>query len=61
MTAHRVRDILGLSRFQLDERIRQGVLPAPTAMDSNGVRLFDENWVKVAKAILANYFEGEGK
>lgn len=58
MTASRVRKILGLSRYQLDERIRQGIFPEPTAVDSNGIRLFDENWLRVAQAILANSFEG---
>lgn len=44
--------MLGLSRFQLDVRIRRGILPAPTLVDSTGVRFFDKDWVDKAKAIL---------
>ena len=53
MTARQVREILGLSRFQLDERIRRGILPAPTLIDTTGVRFFDRDWVSRAQSILA--------
>ena len=52
MTAPQVRQKLGLSRYQLDERIRRGILPAPTLVDTSGVRFFDEDWVNRARAIL---------
>ena len=53
MTAPRVREILGLSRYQLDERIHRGILPTPTFTDTNGVRFFDQKWVDQAQSILA--------
>lgn len=52
MTAPEARERLGLSRYQLDERIRRGILPAPTLIDDSGVRFFDEDWVGKARAIL---------
>jgi hypothetical protein len=62
LTAPQVRQKLGLSRFQLDLRIKRGILPAPAANDrETGVRYFDENWVKAAQLILANSIRAEGK
>ncbi|GAI43514.1 unnamed protein product, partial [marine sediment metagenome] len=52
MTAPQARERLGLSHFQLDVRIRRGILPAPTLVDSTGVRFFDEDWVDRARVIL---------
>lgn len=52
MTAPEVRQKLELSRYQLDVRIRRGILPAPTLVDSSGVRFFDEDWLNQARAIL---------
>jgi hypothetical protein len=52
MTAPQVRNMLGLSRYQLDERIRRGILPAPTLVDTSGVRFFDEDWINQARAIM---------
>ncbi len=54
LTAPQVREKLGLSRFQLDIRIDRGVLPQPTFVDTTGVRYFDEQWLRTAKAILEN-------
>lgn len=51
-TAPQVREMLGLSRFQLDERIKRGILPKPTLIDDTKVRYFDDMWIRVAKAIL---------
>jgi len=52
MTAPGVRSKLGLSRYQMDERIKRGLLPKPTMVDENGVRFFDQEWLGKAKAIL---------
>jgi len=52
LTAPEVRRQLHLSRFQLDIRIGRGILPQPTFIDSTGVRYFDKEWVRAAKAIL---------
>jgi len=54
LTAPQVRKRLGLSRFQLDIRIERGILPQPIYVDETGVRYFDENWVRIAQAILEN-------
>jgi len=57
LTAPQVRKRLGLSRFQFDIRIERGILPEPTYVDKTSsphVRYFDENWVRIAKAILEN-------
>jgi predicted DNA-binding transcriptional regulator AlpA len=54
VTAPQVRKKLGLSRFQLDLRIKRHILPAPTYTDpETQIRYFDENWVQAAKLILA--------
>jgi len=57
LTATQARKILGLSRFQFDIRIERGVFPRPTLVDETGiqhVRYFDEDWVRIAQAILDN-------
>ena len=65
LTAPQARRRLGLSRFQFDIRIERGVFPRPTYVDivdkvcgdtviKNRVRYFDENWVRIAQAILDN-------
>jgi len=51
MTAPEVRKKLGLSRYQLDIRIKRGILPQPT-LGIDGVRYFDEHWVRMSRAIL---------
>jgi len=54
MTAPEVRKKLGLSRYQLDIRIKRGILPQPT-LGIDGVRYFDEHWVRMSRAILESY------
>lgn len=61
LTATEAREKLAISRWDFDTRIDRGMLPAPTFIDTvmRGnvelkVRYFDENWVKIAKAILDN-------
>jgi len=54
LTAPEVRKELGLSRFQFDIRIERGILPQPVHIDENGIRFFDENWLRMARAILEN-------
>jgi len=63
-TAPQVRKRLGLSRFQFDHRIELGIFPRPTYIDETGgmsVRYFDENWVRIAQAILENVMQREAK
>ena len=62
LTAPQARKRLGLSRFQFDHRVELGVFPKPTLVDETGiqcVRYFDENWVKIAQAILDNAVKEE--
>ncbi|MBA7716634.1 hypothetical protein ES703_125708 [subsurface metagenome] len=57
LTAPQARQRLRLSRFQFDIRIERGVFPKPTYVDvvkNTRVRYFDENWVRIAQAILDN-------
>ncbi|MBA7608597.1 hypothetical protein ES703_15776 [subsurface metagenome] len=64
LTAPQVRKRLELSRFQLDIRIERGILPHPTYVDETSsppVRYFDENWVRIAKAILETAAQGNRK
>ncbi len=61
LTAPQVRKRLGLSRFQFDIRIERGILPQPTYLDKTSsppMRYFDENWVRIAQAILENVAQG---
>ena len=61
LTSKQVAKRLGLSRFQLLNRIELGIFPRPTYTDNTGiqqVRYFDENWVRIAQAILANVPQG---
>ena len=43
---------LGLTLYLVKARISEGVLPQPTRVSDNGVLLFDEDWLREAKAIL---------
>lgn len=61
LTAVEARKRLGLSRFQFDIRVERGIFPRPTYVDNTGkqhVRYFDEDWVKIAQAILDNSRKG---
>lgn len=59
LTAPQARKRLGLSRFQFDIRIERGIFTRPTFVDTSGVRYFDENWVRIAQAILDNVVQGD--
>lgn len=53
--ASQAKQRLGLSRFQLNLRIKVGILPAPTYIDPDTqMRYFDDQWLRTAKAILDN-------
>lgn len=57
LTSNQARKRLELSLFQFNLRIQRGIFPAPTYVDNAGaqsVRYFDENWVRIAQAILEN-------
>ncbi len=66
LTPPQARKRLGLSRFQFDLRIERGILPQPTYVDTvkvggviQNVRYFDENWIRLAQAILENAEQGD--
>ncbi len=59
LTNPQARKRLGLSRFQFNIRVERGVFPRPTYVDTvicggvtQHVHYFDENWVRIAKAIM---------
>ncbi len=55
LTSNQARKRLGLSLYQLNLRIERGIFQRPTYVDETGiqsVRYFDENWVRIAQAIL---------
>ena len=64
LTSNQVSKRLDLSLFQLNLRIERAIFPGPTYIDNAGiqsVRYFDENWVKIAQAILENITQGDRK
>lgn len=52
MTSSQVSQALGIGLSKLYRRLAQGVLPAPTRVTPGGVRLFDQSWLRAARAIL---------
>ena len=52
-TTAQVQEALKLSREEFNRRLGQGILPAPTYVNGYGLRFFDENWLRIAKAIMA--------
>jgi len=52
MTSTDVRRKLGISEYQLNSRLAQGVFPAPTMVDSQGVRYFNEDWLRATREIM---------
>ncbi len=49
MTTARVSRELGMKIGQVVSWVEHGVLPPPTSTDQNGVRYFDQEWLKKAK------------
>jgi len=52
MTTTRVAKQLGIGESRLLNWIKRGVLPPPSFVDNNGVRYFDQEWLKKATAIV---------
>jgi len=50
-TAQAARQI-GMSASKLIIWVERGVLPLPSSTDKNGVRYFDQEWLRKAKQIL---------
>lgn len=61
LTTTQVCEALGLSIWELRKRLQQEILPAPTKVAEGGVCLFDQNWLRLARAIIANSFEGKAR
>ncbi len=51
MTTTQVAKKLGIGSAQLLSWVEHAVLPPPNFIDSNGVRYFDQEWLKKAQAI----------
>ena len=43
---------LGLSKIEFNRRMKQGILPAPTYVNEHKIRFFDDNWLRIARAII---------
>ena len=54
MTTTNVAREIGMSTGQLISWVERGVLPPPTFVDGNGVRYFDQDWVRKAREIVKN-------
>ena len=52
LTTGDARQALGLSKEEFNRRLKQGILPAPTYINSHGLRFFDDNWLHIARAII---------
>jgi len=51
-TTTQVANQLGVSWYALRTRLLRGVLPPPTIVRDNGLRLFDEKWLEEARKII---------
>lgn len=54
LTTGDVCQSLGITIEQLKLRLRDGALPPPTQTNCHGLRLFDEQWLRVARALMEN-------
>jgi len=54
MTTTQVAKMLGMKVTQLVSWVEHGALPPPSLVDNNGVRYFDQQWLKTAKEIVEN-------
>lgn len=57
MTSTDVCRKLGITEYQLRTRLAQGVFLAPTRVDQQGVRYFDEDWLRAAQDALERWKE----
>ena len=60
MTSTDVCRKLGITEYQLRTRLAQGVFPAPTMVDKQGVRYFDEDWLRKAREIVETWRKERG-
>ena len=52
MTTSQVAQHLGMSQGQLISWVHRGALPPPSFTDNNGVRYFDQEWLKRSREVL---------
>ena len=52
MTTTQVAKQLGMDVGQLVSWVKHGALPPPSFIDNNGVRYFDQEWLKKAREIV---------
>ena len=52
MTTSEVAKQLGMSVGRVVSWVERGALPPPSFTDNNGVRYFDQEWLKRAKEII---------
>ena len=52
MTTTQVAKQLGMKAGQVVSWVERGALPPPTVIDNNGVRYFDQEWLKKAKGTV---------
>ncbi|NVM21753.1 MAG: hypothetical protein HWN68_08235 [Desulfobacterales bacterium] len=61
MTTTDVCKKLGISTYQLRTRLAQGIFSPPTMVDGyQGVRYFDEDWLRAAQESLEKWKEKRG-
>lgn len=53
LTTSEAAQELDLARTQFKNRLTRNIFPPPTFTNAHGVRLFDEDWLKRAKLIMA--------
>lgn len=54
MTTAQAAKELGMKAGRVVSWVERGVLPLPSFTDHNGVRYFDQEWLKKAKETLRN-------
>ena len=52
MTTTQVAKQLGMSVGRVVSWVEHGALPLPSFIDNNGVRYFDQEWLKKAREIM---------
>lgn len=60
MTSTDVCRKLGITEYQLNARLSQNVFLPPTTVDAQGVRYFDEDWLRAAEEALTKWKEKRG-
>jgi len=52
MTTSQVARELGMNKSRVVSWVERGALPPPSFTDNNGVRYFDQEWLRKAKEIV---------